>query len=84
MSAAEEQPQGVATVGKEKQDPAATPTVVVISSSNGAENILARFKGDSFATDSAAESQGSMDATDLTRDQWIKILWVTNMIDTLH
>lgn len=53
---------------------AATPTVAVISSNSAVENIVAGLKGNGEPTNGIPEGQEYIDATDLTREQWIKVL----------
>ncbi|KAL8696806.1 MAG: hypothetical protein Q9201_007470 [Fulgogasparrea decipioides] len=71
MSAAKDEPQELAAMNNARQGSVTAPTVVVVSSSTAAENIVA---GLSAVTESAAESPESIDAIDLTSDQWTKIL----------
>lgn len=70
--------------GAAKQ-PSATPsagsTVVVVSSGAAANSVLSAIKGDSNDQDAKdedrKEEKESIDATELTRDQWLKVLCVT-------
>ncbi|KAL8994353.1 MAG: hypothetical protein Q9188_007088 [Gyalolechia gomerana] len=59
---------------------AATPTVVVISSNSAVENIVAGLKGNGGPTNGIPEGQENIDATDLTREQWIKVLTSSSVL----
>ena len=74
MSVIKEGTEGVTTGANQRGIAAARPTVVVISSNSEVEKIAAAFKSDSEIADPTAEGQDYADATDLRREQWIKVL----------
>lgn len=59
---------------------AASPTVVVISSNSPVENIVAGLKSNGEIGNSTAEGQDNIDATDLTREQWVKVLTSSSVL----
>ncbi|KAL8716850.1 MAG: hypothetical protein Q9225_005853 [Loekoesia sp. 1 TL-2023] len=80
MCAAKNEQQGVTALNNERDSAAATPTVVVISSNSAVENIIAGLKGDDATASQTAESHDYVDATDLTREQWIKVLTSSSVL----
>ena len=74
MPASQGDPSEDANVGSEKQTTNAPSTFVVISSNTAAESIISGLKGDSNSATSVNEEQSVIDATDLTEEQWTKIL----------
>ncbi|KAL8826912.1 MAG: hypothetical protein Q9170_007222 [Blastenia crenularia] len=74
MDAASTENQKTANVDNGNGTVATAPTVVVISSNSAVDNVIAGLRGDGGSANSTTESQDYVDATDLTREQWIKIL----------
>ena len=74
MSSTKDSLQENITVGNDKQVSNTSPTIVVISSNTAAENIVAALKSDSNAVSAVPDDEGFTDATDLTKEQWMRIL----------
>ena len=72
MNAPTDNPQEEAAAKSQSQGSAMMPTVLVIPSTGTANSILANLKSESEAAD--PPTKDFLDATDLTRDHWLKIM----------
>lgn len=69
------QESGIAP-SNENSTPSTMSTIVAVIPSNASENVMTILKGDpsSNPADETPKSQEIVDASDLTRDQWIQVL----------
>lgn len=74
MSTSQEASTAAIANSSDRQPGPAASTVVVISSNKPAENLITSLKGDSNTSESAPENQEVDDASELTREQWKKIM----------
>ena len=58
----------------EKLAATAAPAIVIIPSAATAEDLIAGLKADSSAPSIEGTSPEQVDASDLTREQWMKVL----------
>ena len=77
MSTEQEPSTDATETSNDKQPAAAASTVVIISSSMPAENLITNLKGNSVASESAAaaaDAEEVDDVSELTREQWKRIM----------